>query len=91
MKVEIRTYITKPDYAYYPGQIIIDHPDEIEWLNAGLAVPVKSAEERATAKKPEHPEQKPAAKKQEPEVKKAPEQKKPEEHKKPEEQKKPKV
>lgn len=42
MRVRITEYLNGelgPDqYAYYPGQVIVDHPHEREWLNAGTAV-----------------------------------------------------
>lgn len=48
MKVRIAQHITTDQYAHYPGQIMIDHPDERAWLAEGIAVPVPEASETPT-------------------------------------------
>ncbi len=47
------------EYAHYPGQVLVDHPHEREWIAKGQARPLDEprAPEVATAAAPEHPEQ----------------------------------
>ncbi len=56
MKIRITKHISKPkpaDYAHYPGQVLVDHPDEKELLDSGHAVPVIEEPEMAITPKPE--------------------------------------
>ena len=50
MKIEIIKPI--PEAGYWPGQIIINHAKEREWLRAGLAKPVVEMVQQATLKRP---------------------------------------
>ena len=54
MKIKIVQHVQKGnDYAYYPGQILVDHPHEQELLAAGKAVPIVEQPEKATLPKAE--------------------------------------
>ena len=55
MRIEIQRHINNGLYAYFPGQILVDHPDEHALLASGTARPVDEPTpiEKATAKKPE--------------------------------------
>jgi hypothetical protein len=50
MKVRITAFITAEDgsYAYYPGQVLVDHAHGAEWIARGQAVEVT---EKAVAPK----------------------------------------
>jgi hypothetical protein len=49
--VTVRTevFINAPDgsYAYYPGQVIVDHPDAPAWVARGQAVEIGGRTEKA--------------------------------------------
>jgi len=48
MRVEILQRVQQGnEYAYHPGQVIIDHPDEQAWLAAGAARPIPDEPEAA--------------------------------------------
>jgi len=41
MTIKIAQHVRKGnEYSHYPGQVLIDHPDEKELIAAGKAVPV---------------------------------------------------
>lgn len=62
MTVTIEAYITKREYAYYPGQRITDHPDEAEWLSNGWAKPLFAQPANPAEAIPESTEPKPTRK-----------------------------
>lgn len=49
MTVKIERHIRTVDYAHYPGQVLIDHPDEVGMVEQGFAVPVIEEPELAVA------------------------------------------
>lgn len=54
MKIKIAQNVRKGnEYAHYPGQILIDHPDEKSLLQSGKAVPVPEEPETAKLTKAE--------------------------------------
>lgn len=54
MKIKIERHIQKGNnYAHYPGQVLIDHPDEKDLLRTGHAIPVRDEPETAMLSKPE--------------------------------------
>lgn len=53
MKIKITRNVRTKDYAHYPSQILIDHPDEKKLLDEGYAIPVPGEPENATLPKPE--------------------------------------
>jgi len=54
MKIRIAQHVRKGnDYAHYPGQILIDHPDEKSLLESGKALPVREEAENAKLPKAE--------------------------------------
>jgi len=54
MKIQITRHVQKAnDYAHYPGQVLIDHPEEAKLLDEGSAVPVVEERENAKLSKPE--------------------------------------
>lgn len=49
MKIKITRHVQKGnDYAHYPGQVLIDHPDEKSLIDQGHALAIP--EERESAK-----------------------------------------
>lgn len=48
MTIKVEAYVTTPDYAHYPGQILIDVPYEQELLKSGAAIAMKTEPENAT-------------------------------------------
>lgn len=54
MKIQIQQHVRKGNqYAHYPGQILIDHPDEKALIDSGKAVAVKDEPENAKLTKPQ--------------------------------------
>jgi hypothetical protein len=53
MKIKITRNVRTKDYAHYPSQILIDHPDEKRLLDEGCAIPVPEEPENATLPKAE--------------------------------------
>lgn len=56
MTIRILKHVHKPkpaDYSHYPGQILVDHPDEKELIDSGAAVAIVEQPETATLPKPE--------------------------------------
>ena len=53
MKIRIEQHI--PEAGYWPGQLIVDHPQEVQWLNERKAVPVPDEPETATLKPARQP------------------------------------
>jgi hypothetical protein len=48
MRVQILQKVQQgEEYAYHPGQVIIDHPDEQVWLEAGVAREIPEEPETA--------------------------------------------
>lgn len=53
MKIKISRNVRTEDYAHYPGQVLIDHPDEKKLLDEAYAVPVREEPENAKLPKAE--------------------------------------
>lgn len=49
MTITIQRQIRTLDYAHYPGQVLIDHPDEVGMVEQGFALPVVQKPETAVA------------------------------------------
>lgn len=48
MKIKITHHVQKGnEYAHYPGQILVDHPDEKKLIDSGKAIPVIEQPEAA--------------------------------------------
>jgi len=50
MTIRIEQHI--PEAGYWPGQILVDHPSEAQWLNEHKAVAVPAEPETATLPRP---------------------------------------